>query len=232
MSLADQPVPELDDYLDASDLPGDWRLNADRALARKRRAERRLAADRALAAARIAEIEAWRDARTAVHEGCIAQADQVLEEWMRAHHARTKATSETLPSGILKLVKAQPKLAVVDQPAAIAYATTAGYASWVNWPTMPDPTLAKAKAKKALTPGAVLPDAPTEPGYVAHEAYVEVVVDAPGAPSHVVMPGVVLLVPDPERRFEAKLTEPTLEAVPDLDDDEPEDPFPSNGESP
>lgn len=98
----------------------------------------------AVAHAEQDRIDAWKRDRTETIDSQAAYLERILDGFMRAEHARTKAKTLQLPNGTLRLRAPSSRVEVVDQAAFVAWARE----HHADLLTTPEPQPVKAAIKK------------------------------------------------------------------------------------
>lgn len=134
--LADYGEPDID--LDAPPPTLEGSEQANRFLRRIRMLEAQRVEIERVALAEIERVRAWAHERDAALEGQTRWLATSVEQFMRAHHAASKAVTLKLPNGELKLRPFRYSV-VVDDAAAFVKWATENFPEAVTQPATPDP---------------------------------------------------------------------------------------------
>lgn len=140
---------------------------ASRWLRRYHRAGAEIERINALADAEITRVESWRSDRTAGASRFRMWVAGVLERWMRTAYAASKTKTQHLPSGVLRLTKAQQRTRFVDDAAIAAALDADGLGDLVTYV----PKISKDDVKKRLVAGQAAPPAAAGVGVVPPAGY-------------------------------------------------------------
>ena len=126
-ALHDLSLAEALDGLDDDEIVApESREHVDRLLGRLARVRAARARDTHDAEVRRAQVDAWLDARCAIHDNQTTHIEQVLAAWHTAVlEIDPKAKSVSLPGGTLKSRSYGPTVKVTDEAVFVAWATDA-----------------------------------------------------------------------------------------------------------
>jgi hypothetical protein len=156
VELEDWLAADIGEIPEATDLPIEDDVFADRVLRRLAIAKRD--SDKAVAdcAEQVARMENWRDRRLARLDGEQRYCTQALEAFMRNRHERGGPKTLELPNGTLRLRAPRPSVDVRDPDGFVAWALGA-HDELLSFPPPPEPrpdkrALAQLEHAKASRP--------------------------------------------------------------------------------